>query len=149
MARAFSLEDGGLNKTSTVKSSSNREFIDLDLSFTAKGAGDLYKKSSVASVKQALRNILMTARTEKPFNPYFGANLRDYLFEFADELTESQMAIAIIENIRAFEPRVDPMTIKVYTDMEPDQNSISITIIFNIQISASEEEFTTRLSRLR
>ena len=91
----------------------------------------------------------MTARTEKPFNPYFGANLRDYLFEFADDLTEQQMAIAIIENIRAFEPRVNPMTIKVYTDMDPDQNSISITVIFNIQNSATEEEFTTRLTRLR
>ena len=116
MARAFSIEDGGLNKTSTVKSSSNREFIDLDLSFAAKGAGDLYKKSSVGSIKQALRNILMTARTEKPFNPYFGANLRDYLFEFADDLTEQQMAIAIIENIRAFEPRVFRAICTVHSD---------------------------------
>ena len=149
MARAFSVEDGGLNKTSTVKSSSNREFIDLDLSFTAKGAGDLYKKSSVASVKQALRNILMTARTEKPFNPYFGANLQSYLFELMDQGTMSQMENAIIQNIRAFEPRINSETLQVIPETSVDGNSVTLTIIFNIVNSNQSVEFTTRLNRLR
>jgi phage baseplate assembly protein W len=149
MARAFSVEDGGLDKTSTVKSSRAREFLDLDLSFSAKGAGDVYKKTSIASVKQALRNILMTQRTEKPFAPYFGANLREYLFEHADYITENKMNTAIIESVRAYEPRINPQTIKVFSKMEPDKNSITLTIIFNIQNSASAEEFTTRLTRLR
>jgi len=149
MARAFSVEDGGLNKTSTVKSSRAREFLDIDLSFTPKSAGDLYKKTSVSSVKQALRNILLTQRTEKPFAPYFGANLREYLFEHADYITENKMNSAIIESIRAYEPRVNPQTVKVYSKMEPDANAITLTIIFNIQNSTAEEEFTTRLTRLR
>tara|TARA_A200000159_G_C7033281_1_gene218955 strand:+ start:40 stop:489 length:450 start_codon:yes stop_codon:yes gene_type:complete len=149
MARAFSVEDGGLNKTSTVKSSRAREFLDIDLSFTPKGAGDLYKKTSISSVKQALRNILMTQRTEKPFAPYFGANLREFLFEHADYITENKMNSAIIESIRAYEPRVNPQTIKVYSKMEPDANAITLTIIFNIQNSTADEEFTTRLTRLR
>ena len=149
MARAFSVEDGGLNKTSTVKSSRAREFLDIDLSFTPKSAGDLYKKTSVSSVKQALRNILLTQRTEKPFAPYFGANLREYLFEHADYITENKMNSAIIESIRAYEPRINPQTVKVYSKMEPDANAITLTIIFNIQNSTAEEEFTTRLTRLR
>jgi len=149
MARAFSVEDGGLNKTSTVKSSRAREFLDIDLSFTPKSAGDLYKKTSVSSVKQALRNVLLTQRTEKPFAPYFGANLREYLFEHADYITENKMNSAIIESIRAYEPRINPQTVKVYSKMEPDANAITLTIIFNIQNSTADEEFTTRLTRLR
>ena len=91
----------------------------------------------------------MTQRTEKPFAPYFGANLREFLFEHADYITENKMNSAIIESIRAYEPRVNPQTIKVYSKMEPDANAITLTIIFNIQNSTADEEFTTRLTRLR
>jgi len=149
MARAFSVEDGNVGKQSTARSTKNREYIDIDLSFAAKGAGDVYKKTAVASVKQSLKTLLLTNRTEKPFSPYFGANLNLYLFELADNSTVNAMKRAIIENIRVFEPRIDPLTVEVLTDLEPDQNSLTITIIFNIVNSLEKSEFTTRLNRLR
>lgn len=148
-SRAFSIEDGGLAKTSTSKMTQNREYIDIDLSFAAKGAGDVYKKISVSSVKQALKNLLLTNRTEKPFSPYFGANLRSYLFELADEYTENTIRKVIIENIKAFEKRVDPQTLKVYTEMDADNNTLTITIVFNVINSSETQELTTRLNRLR
>lgn len=149
MARAFSVEDGGLAQTTTVKATKNREYIDLDAAFAAKGSGDVYKKNSVASVKQALKILLMTNRTEKPFSPYFGANLQDYLFELADNRTVSSMIDAIKENIRVFEPRIDSRTVKVYPDLDDNNNSLTLTILFNIVNSSEEVEFTTRLNRLR
>ena len=69
MARAFAVEDTGLGKTTTVKHTKNREYIDLDLSFAKKGSGDVYKKNAIASVKQALKVLLLTQRAEKPFSP--------------------------------------------------------------------------------
>jgi phage baseplate assembly protein W len=149
MARAFSIEDGGLAKTSTVKATLNREYIDLDATFAAKGSGDVYKKNSVASVKQALKILLMTNRTEKPFSPYFGANIQEYLFELADNTTVLSMQTAIRDNIIAFEPRIEPRTIRVFTDLDADNNSITITVIFNIVNTTEDIEFTTRLNRLR
>lgn len=149
MAQAFSIEDGGLAKTSTVKATLNREYIDLDATFAAKGSGDVYKKTSIASVKQALKILLMTNRTEKPFSPYFGANLQDYLFELADTRSVLSMQTAIKDNIIAFEPRINPMTIRVSTDLDPDNNSVTITIVFNMVNSNEDVEFTTRLNRLR
>lgn len=149
MARAFSIEDGGLAKTSTVKATLNREYIDLDATFAAKGSGDVYKKTSVASVKQGIKLLLMTNRTEKPFSPYFGANLQEYLFELADQRTATSMQDAIKDNIRAFEPRVNPDTLRIITELAPDNNSITITIIFNMVNSNEDVEFTTRLNRLR
>lgn len=148
-SRAFSIEDGGLAQTSTVKATRNREYIDIDLSFAAKGAGDVYKKTSVASVKQSLKVLLMTNRTEKPFSPFFGANLQQYLFELLDQSSTGQMKKSIIENIRVFEPRIDSNTVEVRFDIEPDKNSLTITIIFNIVNSNEEVEFTTRMNRLR
>lgn len=148
-SRAFSVEDGNLSKQSTLKATKNREYIDLDLSFAKKGSGDIFKKTSAASVKQALKLLLMTGRTEKPFSPYFGADLGTYLFELADNQTVIDIEFAIRENIRAFEPRVNIQTLKINTDVSPDTNSISITLIFNIVNSSETVEFTTRLNRLR
>jgi len=147
-SRAFSLEDGNLTGT-TVRASSNREYLDLDIAFSAKGAGDVYKKESLASVKQALKLLLMTNRTEKPFSPYFGANMQSYLFELADKQTVSDINFAIRENIRVFEPRINPRTVQVKTNLDADNNSLEITIIFQVINSVDQVEFTTRLNRLR
>ena len=149
MARAFSIEDGGLGNFSTVKSTSNNEYIDIDLSFAAKGAGDVYKKTAVPSVTQSLKNLLMTNRTEKPFSPYFGANLNSYLFELMDQGTINQMQNAIIQNIRVFEPRINSETLQVIPEVDENGNSVTLTIIFNIVNSSQSVEFTTRLNRLR
>jgi len=149
MARAFSIEDGGLGNFSTVKSTSNNEYIDIDLSFAAKGAGDVYKKTAVSSVMQSLKNLLMTNRTEKPFSPYFGANLNSYLFELMDQGTINQMQNAIIQNIRVFEPRINSETLQVIPEVDENGNSVTLTIIFNIVNSSQSVEFTTRLNRLR
>jgi len=149
MARAFSIEDGGLGNFSTVKSTQNKEYVDIDLSFAAKGAGDVYKKNAVSSVTQSLKNLLMTNRTEKPFSPYFGANLNSYLFELLDQGTVNEMQNAIVQNIEVFEPRINPDTLQVIPEADINGNSLTLTIIFNIVNSSKTVEFTTRLNRLR
>ena len=149
MARAFSIEDGGLAKTTTVKTTKNREYIDLDLSFTAKGNGDVYKKHSLAAVKQALKLLLMTNRTEKPFSPYHGANLQQYLFELGDKRTVGDIQFAIEQNIKTFEPRINPKTLRVLVDFDEGNNLLDIKVIFSVVNSNETVEFTTQLNRLR
>ena len=149
MSRVFSIEDGNLAQQFTVKTTNNREYVDIDNSFAFKGSGDVYKKTGAASVKQAIKTLLMTNRAEKPFSPYFGANLNSYLFELADRYTQNEVRFAIEENIKTFEKRVNPDTLKIFTDLDPDNNTLSVTIIFNIVNSNETVEFTTRLNRLR
>jgi len=148
-SRAFSVEDANLGSQATVSATNNREYIDVDMSFAKKGSGDVFKKTSAAAVKQSLKNLIMTNRTEKPFSPYYGANLQQYLFELADAETEGELSVAIENNIRAFEPRVNPDTLRISVDADPDKNSLNITIVFNIRNSNETTEFTTRLNRLR
>jgi phage baseplate assembly protein W len=149
MARAFSIEDGGTGKTTTVKTTKNREYIDLDLSFAKKGSGDVYKKTSLAAIKQSIKLLLMTNRTEKIFSPYHGANLQQYLFELGDRRTISDIKYAITQNIKTFEPRVDPKTLKVLPVFDEGNNTLEVTIIFNVVNSNESVEFTTQLNRLR
>jgi|TARA_B110000259_G_scaffold147521_1_gene166362 phage baseplate assembly protein W len=149
MARAFSVEDGKLDNQVTLNATNNREYIDIDMSFSAKPTGDIYKKNAVAAVKQSLKNILMTARTEKPFQAYFGCNLNSYLFELADAGTVGEIKIAIRENVRVYEPRVDHKKLVIRCVLSPDDNTLTITLVFNVLNSGEQSEFTTRLNRLR
>jgi phage baseplate assembly protein W len=148
--RALSIEDKDLINLSTVKATQNKEYSDLDISLAlTPSTKDVYKKHNVQAVKFAVRNLLLTNQGEKPFNPYYGANLYDYLFELTDEYTEKSMIREIKNNIEVFEPRVDMSSLDVIVDMQPDQNSAEITVIFRIINSGELVEFTTVLSRLR
>ena len=144
--RVLSTEDGNLQKR-TLISSRTVDYLDVDLTFNKKPAGDIYKKRDAAAVKQSIKNLLLTDHYEKPFNPFFGANLRGMLFELADEDTESEVINNIINAVNEFEPRVEVQDISVI--VLPDQNDMRVTIVFQIISTEEIVTFTTNLSRLR
>ena len=144
--RVLSTEDGNLQK-STLISSRTVDYVDVDLSFNKKPAGDIYKKRDASSVKQAIKNLLLTNHYEKPFQPFFGANLRGLLFELADDQTESEVSVNIASAIQSYEPRVEVMDIDV--NVLPDQNDMRVSIVFKIVSTEEIVTFTTNLSRLR
>jgi phage baseplate assembly protein W len=144
--RVLSTEDGNLEK-STLISSRTVDYVDVDLSFNKKPAGDVYKKKDASSVKQAIKNLLLTNHYEKPFQPFFGANLRGLLFELADDQTESEVSVNIASAIQSYEPRVEVMDINV--NVLPDQNDMRVSIVFKIVSTEEIVTFTTNLSRLR
>ena len=144
--RVLSTEDGNLQK-STLISSRAVDYLDLDLTFNKKPAGDVYKKKDAAAVKQSIKNLLLTDHYEKPFNPFFGANLRGMLFELADDETEFDIVANITSAIETFEPRVEVQDIDV--NVLPDQNDMRVSIVFKIISTQETVTFTTNLSRLR
>jgi len=104
MARAFAIEDGNLQTASLTVAKTN-VFKDIDLTFTNKPSGEIYKKEDAAAVKQALKNLILTNRFEKPFRPNYGGDLRAQLFELNDNLTGFRVRERIIKQIEAHEPR--------------------------------------------
>jgi len=123
MAKAFSIEDGNLGSASLL-TAKTRLFKDIDLTFTAKPSGEIYKKQDAAAVKQALKNLILTNKLEKPFLPNFGGNLRAMLFELADDVTSFLMRDRIIKQIEAFEPRAK--ILKLDINMTPENNSLNV-----------------------
>jgi len=144
--RVLSTEDGNLQK-STLISSRAVDYLDIDLTFAKRPSGDIYKKRDAAAVKQSIKNLLLTDFYEKPFQPFFGANLRAMLFELADEDTEDEVEENIINAINKYEPRAEILTISV--NVLPDQNDMRVSVHFKIISTQETVTFTTNLSRLR
>ena len=144
--RVLSTEDGNLQK-STLISSRAIDYLDIDLTFNKRPSGDIYKKRDAAAVKQSIKNLLLTDFYEKPFQPFFGGNLRAMLFELADDETEDEVEDNIRNAINKYEPRAEILTITV--NVLPDQNDIRVSVYFKIISTEETVTFTTNLSRLR
>lgn len=146
VTRAFAVEDGNLNTTSLV-TSRNRLYKDIDLTFAKKPSGEIFKKNDAAAVKQAVKNLLLTNRYEKPFQPEFGGNLNNLLFELVDNNTVYEIDGAIREAIKRYEPRARVR--QVATNLQPDANSISVTVTFQIVNTEEVVTLDTTITRLR
>ena len=144
--RVLSTEDGNLQK-STLISSRAVDYLDIDLTFAKRPSGDIYKKKDAAAVKQSIKNLLLTDFYEKPFQPFFGGNLRAMLFELADEDAEDEIEDNIRDAITKYEPRAEILTISV--NVLPDQNDMRVSVYFKIISTQETVTFTTNLSRLR
>jgi len=145
--RAFAQEDTNL-QTASVTTTRVRQYTDIDLAFRAKpSSGEIYKKTDAAAVRQAVKNLVQTNRLEKPFRPQYGGNLRGQLFELADRGQSDVLRRGVIENIEYFEPRAQ--VLEVIVSLQPDNNSLSVTIKFKVVNTEEEVTFTTTLARLR
>jgi len=142
----FSLEDKDITKR-PITSSSAAENSDLDLSFSVTPKGNLYKKTSVASVKQSIRKLLLTNRGDIPFQPLLGADLNRILFELSADLDEDDIETIVTETIRRYEPRVGKLEVRA--DMREDQNALTLYIVFQIVENLRTETMEVSISRIR
>lgn len=144
--RVLSAEDGDLQRSKLI-STRTVDYLDIDLAFAKKPAGDIYKKRDAAAVKQSVKNILLTNHYEKPFLPFFGSDLRGMLFELADNDTDAVIQNNITQSIEQFEPRAEIIDLDVV--VQPDRHDISVTVKFKVINTEEVVVFTTNLARLR
>ena len=144
--RFLSREDGNLQQSSLV-TSRKQVFRDLDVTFAAKPSKEISVKKDAASVKQSVKNLILTNHFEKPFQPFFGGNVRGLLFELADDVTGSEVEEQIVSAIQQYEPRAQLISVDV--NSQPDRNSLAVTITFKVVNTQEIVTFTTNLSRLR
>lgn len=144
--KSLSIEDRNLFGSS-IFGSRNRAYSDIDLSFETKTSGEIYKKTDVAAVKQSVKNIVMTNYFEKPFNPFFGADVRSMLFELVGTMAESDIKRRIKKSINEYEPRAEILDI-IANSLE-EQNEISVQIQFKVINTDEIVTIRTSISRLR
>ena len=145
-AKVFSVEDGNLNNK-TIITARERAYSDIDLSFAKKGSGDVFKKQHAAAVKQAVRNLLLTNYSEKPFLPRFGGDLNAMLFRLSTDIDDDTLEDDIIKAIETYEPRAEVLNVNII--ISPDSNEVKVTVTFKV-ISTQEETFVEiNLTRLR
>jgi len=91
---------------------------------------DLARKTDEESIKEAIRNIVLTDRGERLFQPELGCDIRKILFENIGPETIVTAREMIKSAISAYEPRCALLGVDVYG--AKDDNVINITITFHI-----------------
>ncbi|MBH19972.1 MAG: hypothetical protein CL851_06025 [Crocinitomicaceae bacterium] len=142
--KVFSVEDGNLNSVS-VNTARSRSYKDIDLTFANRASGDVFKKTDAGAVKQAVRNLLLTNFSEKPFLPRYGGDLNSLLFSLNTEIDEIGLEERILESIEIFEPRAEVLGIQIRRN--DDSNEILVTVKF--KVISINEVVTTQISLTR
>jgi hypothetical protein len=105
-----------------------RKYSDIDLDFTVHPVTkDILKKVDENAIAASIRNLLLTAHYERPFNPDLGSNLKKFLFEPIDAVTTSLIQDSIFQTITNYEPRVTIESVVAIPNYEDDQYDITIT----------------------
>ena len=127
----------------------SRAFKDISLSFSPHPVTkDLPVLTNERAIIRSVRNLVETIPTERFFDSNMGTNIRGMLFE-----NFSGSDVMIIEDmvrntVRNYEPRVGDIGVEV--DASPDDNTISVRVLFSIiGLEAPTQAFTFILEPTR
>ena len=145
MARTQTKSDDSLGSRIRARTSL---YSDFDLAFIANpNNGDITIKSDIEAVKQSVKNLILTSRGERPFQPNLGSGVRGLLFELGDAFTALELQEEIQYTLDNFEPRVSVLDIRV-TD-ELDANRFKIQIYFTLVSTGQQENVDFYLERIK
>jgi phage baseplate assembly protein W len=118
--------------SSRAQQFTSRGYKDFNLTFKSNPVtGDFSSLKNDEAIKQAVRNIVLTARGEKLFQPTFGSNVRNLLFEnfnpFTSEALADEITLCLLNN----EPRIVVTNIDIEDD-NYDLNALSVSVEYQI-----------------
>tara|TARA_Y100000015_G_scaffold15620_1_gene14947 strand:- start:137 stop:556 length:420 start_codon:yes stop_codon:yes gene_type:complete len=109
----------------------SRSFKDLSVNFDKNPfTDDLSVVNNDNSIKQAIKNLILTAPGEKPFQPLVGSSVSQLLFEPLDAFTADTIMEEITLTINQYEPRVKLTNVDVTPIFEG--NKLNVTIEYQI-----------------
>ena len=111
--------------------SRGRQYSDLDLSLVPHpNKKDIIPLIDVDAVRNSVKNLVLTDRYERLFNPDISSGLKRLLFENGDSHTTYLIRTYIIEVLTNYEPRISGLNVIVQDD--DVNNGYYITIAFNV-----------------
>ena len=127
----------------------SREYKDISLSFIPHPVtNDLKVLKNEDAIRRSVRNIVETIPTEKFFNPLFGSDVYNSLFEFVDFGTASTIQEQIEIALDNFEPRIED--VRILVEPQPDVNTFEVTVYYDIvgqEFPAQEYAFLLESTR--
>lgn len=93
--------------------------------------------------KANLINYLLTNKGERVFNPFFGADLRNLLFENIVDSTQDDLLVMIQDNIGLYFPTVVIKEIKFDNDV--DRNTVNFVLTYQIENFGIEDTINIEL----
>jgi phage baseplate assembly protein W len=123
-------------------------FSDLDSLFVPNPiTKQLARKTNRESVKQSVKNLILTDYFERPFKSDIGCSIRYYLFELWSPALKQTMENAIREVIDNYEPRAD--VLEVLVEDRSELNALSVTVAFSVRNDVNPVVLNVILERVR
>lgn len=108
-------------------------YTDIPNSFSKNSiTNDLSVVTNVRAVNQSLINIIKTKKGTKPFEPEFGCDITNSLFENMNDLSAYQVESSIREAIENYEPRVVLSSDSIDVLAIYDENEYIINISYRL-----------------
>lgn len=108
---------------------------------------DLSRVRNDQSVRQAIKNLVLTNYGERLFQPQIGSSVMRSLFEPNDGLLRDDIEDSVRRTIEFNEPRAQVLGVDVVST--PDQYSISINIVFALINTTEPQSLEVILRRVR
>ena len=123
-------------------------YKDIDTLFAAHPVtGKLNTLTNNAAVARAVKNLVLTNKGERPYQPFIGSDLRRQLFELNDGTVEGEVQQAIEDVIREYEPRAELISVRANNQI--DQHRLAVDIKFRVVNQTDPVNINFFLERVR
>lgn len=109
--------------------------------------GNLYQVTNEESVKQSIRNLVLTDRYERFYQPLVGSKIQSLLFDLDTDQTRTLLVSTIIETIKNYEPRAQQVT--AFVDDLDDSATVTILVLFSLANVPEPIQLPIVLTRIR
>mgnify|MGYP003402893781 CR=1 FL=1 len=124
------------------------KYTDIDLGLSKNPVSkDILKITDVESVKNSVRNLLLTKNYEIPFHPEMGSGIRDLLFDNWLPTSAATIEKNIAFILKNYEPRVALIGLEIFRD--PSGSSIRIDVYIMIRATSQTTVLNLILTRTR
>lgn len=108
---------------------------------------DLARKTNEESVKESIKNLILTDQGERLFQPKLGTKVRALLFDNITPDVVISIRELIKDTLNTYEPRAEIIDVDVTSTI--DSNDIRITVVFSVINIEEPITLTTTLTRVR
>ena len=127
----------------------SKTFKDISMSFQVNPLNyDIIAVTNETAIARSIRNLILTSKGEKFFDPLLGSRVNEILFDSIDYISASSIETEIEEVINNYEPRVDLISVDVNPNF--DDNEMNVTINYYIVgIDAQPQQLSFALQPTR
>jgi hypothetical protein len=123
-------------------------YSDIDFMFTKKPVtGDIALSYDAQSVTRSIKNLILTDRFERLWNPELGSNVKLLLFELVSPIAANSLQFEISSLIKNHEPRA--ILNEVVVTPVPDKNAYNVYLSYYLQNATIPTTVTILLERNR
>jgi phage baseplate assembly protein W len=111
-------------------------------------SSDIARVTNSESIKQSIKNLILTNYGERFFNPNLGSNVYKMLFQPLDGFAMQDIKNYVRETITFHERRANLLDVTV-SGSPSDENKLIVTITFNIINTTNVDTLNLILQRVR